>query len=288
MFSFVQHRKIWYIISLLVIVPGLISLALQGLNLGIEYTGGNLMEVRLSQDVTINQVRDVVEELELGSARNVQKSGTDVFMIRTRDLTEDESARLITTLEQRFGQMVLLGNEMVSPTIGKELAYKAILALLVAAALMLLYITFRFEFKQGLAAVLGLLHNTFIVLGVFSIFQLEVDGAFVAAILTVIGYSINDTIIIFDRMRENMKMRKKDETLEDLVNVSLWQTLTRSVNTVLTVIFVLVALLLLGGATISNLILALLIGITSGVYASIFIASNLWYDLKMMPAKAKS
>lgn len=288
MFSFVQHRKIWYIISLLVIVPGLISLALQGLNLGIEYTGGNLMEVRLSQDVTINQVRDVVEELELGSARNVQKSGTDVFMIRTRDLTEDESARLITTLEQRFGQMVLLGNEMVSPTIGKELAYKAILALLVAAALMLLYITFRFEFKQGLAAVLGLLHNTFIVLGVFSIFQLEVDGAFVAAILTVIGYSINDTIIIFDRMRENMKMRKKDETLEDLVNVSLWQTLTRSVNTVLTVIFVLVALLLLGGATISNLILALLIGITSGAYASIFIASNLWYDLKMMPAKAKS
>lgn len=287
MFHFIKHRKIWYIISLLVIVPGLVSLVLQGLNLGIDFTGGNLVEVRMGRDVAIQQVRDVVEDLGYGASHNVQKSGQDIYMIRTRELTEEESAKLITTLKEKLGQTVLLRNERVGPTIGRELTTKAIMALVIAGALMLVYITFRFEFKQGVAAVLALVHDVLVVIGIFSIFQIEVDSAFVAAILTIIGYSINDTIIIFDRIRENLRMRKKGESLEDLVNISLWQTLTRSINTVLTVIFVLVALYFLGGTTIKTFVLAMLIGIISGAYSSILNASPIWVDLKLMETKGK-
>jgi len=285
MFNFIKHRKIWYLFSMLVIVPGLVSLALQGLNLGIDFTGGNIMEVRLEQGVKVQQVRQVVEDLGYGASRNIQESGANDYLIRTRELSEVESAKLIATMEEKLGKTVLLRNERVGPVIGKELTTKAVLALLIASALMLVYITFRFEFKQGVAAIVALLHDSLVVLGIFSIFQIEVDTAFVAAILTIIGYSINDTIIIFDRVRENMKTRKKGESLEDLVNFSLWQTLARSINTVLTVVFVLVALYFLGGTTTKTLVLAMLIGVISGAYSSIFNASPVWVDLKLAEKK---
>lgn len=285
MFNFIRHRKKWYIISLIIILPGLISLMLQGLNLGIDFTGGNIMEVRLEQGVQIQQVREVVEELEYGKGHNIQKSGANDYLIRTRELTEEESAKLVSALEDKLGEVILLFNDRVGPTIGEELTTNAILALVIASALMLVYITYRFEFKQGLAAIVALLHDSLIVLGIFSIFQIEVNTYFVAAILTIIGYSINDTIIIFDRIRENLKMQKKGETLEDLVNVSLWQTLARSINTVMTVIFVLVALYFLGGTTIKTFVLAMLIGVISGAYSSIFNASPVWVDLKLRAEK---
>lgn len=287
MFSFVKHRKIWYVISALVLIPGLVSLALQGLNLGVDFTGGNLLEIRAAEKVSIEQVRGVVEELGLGSAKSVQQSGDKDFMIRTRELNEEESAKLLSTLNEKLGQVTLLQNNMVGPVIGRELTVKALLALVVASILMLVYMSFRFEFKQGIATNIALLHDALVVLGIFSIFQIEVETAFVAAILTIIGYSINDTIIIFDRVRENLKTRKKGETLEDLVNISLWQTLARSVNTVLTVVFVLLALYLLGGTTIKDFVLAMLIGVTSGAYSSIFIAGPLWVDLKPMEKRKR-
>ncbi|AGL01248.1 protein translocase subunit SecF [Desulfoscipio gibsoniae] len=285
MFNFMKHRKIWYIISLLIILPGLFSIATRGFNLGIDFTGGNLVEVRLEQDVKIDQVRSVVEELGFAAARNIQKSGTNDYMIRTRELTEEESATLISTLEQKVGEVNLLRNDRVGPVIGRELTMNAIWALLIAAALMIVYMTFRFEFKQGVAAVTGLLHDVLVVLGIFSILQIEVDSAFVAAILTIVGYSINNTIVIFDRVRENLRTRKKGEALEDLVNVSLWQTMARSINTVVAVLFVLLALYLLGGTTIKNFVLALIIGVTSGFYSSMLTASPLWVELRLMEKK---
>jgi len=288
LFHFIKLRKIWYAISLLVILPGLASLVLQGLNWGIDFKGGNLIEVRLEQDVRIEQVRNVVEKLGYGAARNIQQSGANDFIIRTRELTEAESEKLISTLEDDLGSVVLLRNERVGPKIGRELTFKAIWALLIASALMLIYITFRFEFKQGVAAIIALLHDVLVVLGIFSLWQIEVNSAFVAAVLTIIGYSINDSIIIFDRIRENMKMRKKGESLEDLVNVSLWQTLARSINTVLTVVFVLVALYFLGGTTIKTFVLAMLIGVTSGAYSSIFSASPVWVELKLLENRGKA
>jgi preprotein translocase subunit SecF len=286
MFNFIEHRKIWYIISLLLILPGLFSMVTRGFNLGIDFTGGNLVEVRLEQGVKIEQVRNAVEGLGYAAANNIQQSGTSDYMIRTRELTEDESATLIATLEQKVGEVNLLRNERVGPVIGKELTMNAIWSLLIAAVLMLVYITFRFEFKQGVVTIVALLHDLLVVLGVFSIFQIEMDSAFVAAILTIIGYSINDKIIIFDRVRENSRMRKKGESVEDLVNISLWQTLVRSLNTGVSVLFVLLALYFLGGVTLKNFILALLIGVVVGAYSSLFNASPLWVDLKLREKKA--
>jgi len=280
-FHFVKLRKIWYIISLVVIIPGLISLMLQGLNLGIDFTGGSLVEVRFKEPATIEQVRSVVSGQGLESAKGIQKSGTSDFLIRTKELTEEESNKLISALEQNVGELDLLRNDRVGPVISGELVKNALLALLIASGLILVYISIRFEFKQGIAAIIAILHDVLVVLGVFSLLQIEVNSAFVAAMLTIIGYSINDTIIIFDRVRENLRLRKKKESLEDLVNVSLWQTLLRSINTVLTVVFVLVALFVLGGSTIQNFVLAMLIGVISGAYSSIFTASPIWVEMKL-------
>lgn len=286
-FHFIKLRKFWYLMSLLLIIPGLIFLFSQGLHLGIDFTGGSLLDLRFNQANSVEQVREVLRDFDLEGA-SIQQSGETDFLIRTRELNEDENSRIVLALEDKYGEVTVLRTQLVGPVMGRELIAKALGALAAASVLMIIYITWRFEFKQGLAAVIGLLHNVFIVLGAFSIFQLEVDSAFVAAILTIIGYSINDTIVIFDRIRENMLYKKKGEALEDTINTSLWQTLARSINTVLTVVMVLVALLLLGGATIQNMVLALLIGIVSGAYSSICIASPLWFEMKRLEKRPKA
>lgn len=286
-FHFIKLRRIWYIFSAVLVIPGLIFLFSQGLHLGIDFTGGNLMDLRFSQATSVEQVRGVLSGSGLGDS-HIQQSGDTDFIIRTGELSEEQSANLVQALETNFGEFTILRNERVGPTIGRELLNKALGALVVASVLMIIYISWRFEFKQGLAAVLGLIHNVLVVLGFFSIFQLEVDSAFVAAILTIIGYSINDTIVIFDRIRENMLNKKKGDLLENVINASLWQTLARSINTVLTVVMILVAMLLFGGTTIHNMVLALLIGIVCGAYTSICIASPLWYEMKKLENRPKT
>jgi preprotein translocase subunit SecF len=286
MFHFIKHRKIFYILSILVILPGLISLALQGMNWGIDFTSGSILEVRFDNPVQVEKVRELVTETGLENS-HIQQSGDNDFIIRTTQLTQQQSTSLLEAFNKNIGNANLLRNEFVDPAISSDLFWNALWALLIASALILVYITFRFEFKQGIATIISLLHDVLVVIGVFSIFRIEVDSAFIAAILTIIGYSINDTIIIFDRVRENLNMKRKDQSLEDLVNLSLWQTLARSINTVLTVMFVLLALYFLGGATIKNFVLAILIGVTSGCYSSIFNASPIWVDLKLMEKRDK-
>lgn len=282
---FIKLRRVWYAISLAIILPGLISLLVRGLNLGIDFTGGNILEVRYEQEVPVEKVREVVAAQGLEASRGIQKSGSATYLLRTRHLAQEEQDKLMGALGE-LGRYQVLRNEAVGPTIGRELTQKALLALVIASVLMVIYITVRFEFKQAIAAIIALLHDALVVTGVFSLFRLEVDSAFVAAILTILGYSINDTIVIFDRIRENMLSRKKGESLEDLVNASIWQTLTRSINTVLTVVFVLVALYFLGGSTIRNFILAILIGVISGAYSSICNASPLWVDFKFLERRS--
>jgi preprotein translocase subunit SecF len=260
---------------------------MQGLNLGIDFTGGSLLDLKFNQPAAIEQVRGVLGQYGLEGASIQQSDETD-YLVRTRELTEDENAKLVSSLNEVPGGVTVLRSERVGPVIGKELIFKALAALGAASVLMVIYITWRFEFRQGIAAIVALLHDAFVVVGVFSIFQLEVDSTFVAAVLTIIGYSINDTIVIFDRIRENLLNKQKGEALDDLINKSLWQTMARSINTVLTVIFVLVALLVMGGTTVQNMVLALLIGVSSGAYSSICNASPIWYDLKMMERKGRS
>jgi len=287
-FHFVKLRKIWYTISIVILIAGIISLFTKGLNLGIDFTGGSLLDIRFNQSTSVEQVRDVLQGFGLADA-TIQRSGETDFIIKTKELTEEENTAVISALDSQLGGLTVLRSERVGPVIGRELIAKAIYALSIASVLMIIYITWRFEFKQGIAAVLGLLHNVFVVLGVFSLFQIEVDSAFVAAILTIIGYTINDTIVIFDRIRENLLNKKKGEALEDVINSSLWQTMARSINILITIEMVLLSLLLLGGTTLYAMVLALLIGITCGVYSSIFVVSPLWYDFKRieLPGKQK-
>jgi len=280
-FDIIGRRTWWFIISALLLAPGLVSMVVQGFNLGIDFTGGTLLDLNFSQPVSVAQVRDVLEQfdldksmIQLASESKATEAATNVI-IRTRVLTETERQEVLAGLNQ-LGSFDILRIEKVGATIGSELTRQAILALAVAALMMIVYITFRFEFKFAVSAILALLHDVFIVLGVFSIWQLEVDSSFVAALLTIVGYSINDTIVIFDRIRENLKGHRKGESLAALVNRSIWQTVMRSLYTGVSVLFCLAALILFGGETTKNFALAMFIGVLAGTYSSIFFASPVW------------
>ncbi|MDN5347874.1 MAG: preprotein translocase subunit SecF [Clostridia bacterium] len=279
--DFINRRRLWYIISAILIAAGLVAMAVnwpQPLNFGIDFTGGNIIEIEFAQNVKSVQVRQVLEKLDLSNA-TIQAAGERQYLLRVPELSEGDYNKIIAGLKENLGEAKILRSDKVGGVISKELTRKALYATGIAWVLMVIYITIRFEFFFGLAAVLALIHDVLMTSGLFAIFRWEVDSAFVAAILTIIGYSINDTIVIFDRIRENLKMRKK-ESLEDLVNKSINQTLTRSINTVMTVILALLALLFLGGETTRGFALAMLIGVISGTYSSICVASPLWIDFR--------
>ena len=278
----IEKRKWFYIFSSILIIAGIVSMFIQGFNWSIDFTGGSLLRYKIEGSVTADQVRSTVNDLKLVKEVSVQKSGNE-FYIRTNELDQQQTEQMTEGLKAQFKNVTLESAESVGATIGSELARNALIAVSIAMVLMLIYITFRFEFAFGLAAVLALLHVVLIVLGLFSIFQWEFSSYFVAAILTIIGYSINDTIVIFDRVRENLRTQKK-EPLNNLLNRSIMQTLNRSVNTVLTVLMPLVTLLLFGGSTIKVFVLALLVGFIFGMYSSICMASPLYYDIKQRSA----
>ncbi|MBP1761690.1 MAG: protein translocase subunit secF [Firmicutes bacterium] len=280
--QFIENRKWFYMFSSILIIAGIVSMFMQGFNWGIDFTGGSLLRYKMESTITADQVRNTVSELKLVKEVSVQKSGSE-FYIRTTELNQEQTAKMTSGLKEKFKSVTLESAESVGATIGSELTRNALIAIGIALVLMLIYITFRFEFAFGLAAVLALFHDVLIVLGLFSIFQWEVSSYFVAAILTIVGYSINDTIVIFDRVRENLRSRKKEE-LSTLLNRSIMQTLNRSVNTVLTVLMPLITLLLFGGSTIKVFVIALLIGFLFGMYSSICVASPIYYDYKQRSA----
>jgi len=274
---FIKRRKVFYIISLLIIIPGLVSLVMNGLNLGIDFTGGSIVQVQMDSSVRSAQVRSALKEIGMERA-DVSKSGNQ-FLIRTTELDQEQTRQLLDALESKFKNVEFLSAESVGAAIGKELTNKAILAVIIAAFAMLIYITIRFEWTFGVAAIVSEIHDVLFVLGLFSLFQWEINTSFIAAILTVVGYSINDTIVIFDRIRENLRMKRKED-YANLVNRSITQSLNRSINTVLTSLFALVALLVFGGGNIRYFILAMVLGFVVGCYSSIFVASPVWYDIK--------
>ena len=292
--NIIGRRKIWFAFSLLIIILGIISMVYrtatlgQPLNLGIDFTGGNLISIEFKKPVTVGEVRGVLQGLNLGNS-GIQLAGDNSVLIRTRVMDKAEEDKLVKELESKIGpyNKDKLRLDKVGPTMGKELTRNAFLAMLIASVLITVYIAFRFELLFGFAAIIALLHDAFVVAGVFSLFWWEVDSSFVAAILTILGYSINDTIVIFDRIRENLNKRKKGEDLESLVNSSILQTMTRSINTVMMVVIVLIALYIFGGGNMRNFILALLIGTISGAYSSIFNASPLWVEFRNYSRRKK-
>ena len=273
----VNKRKLWYAISAVLLLVGVVSLLFRGLNLGIDFTGGNIMQLQFSQTVTSEELRSVVSSY-VEATPTIQASDNNVFLIRTEDMPEEQSNQLLTQVESELGSFEILRNERIGPVIGAELIANAWWALLLALALMLLYITVRFRFNFAVSAIVPLMHDALMVLGIFSILQVEVDSTFVAAILTVLGYSINSTIVIFDRIRENRELHPK-QGFTDLINESINQTLGRSINTSVAVLLLVLCLFLLGGDTTKAFSLALVIGVIAGAYSSVFIAGSILSDL---------
>lgn len=284
-----SRRKIWYAISLIAIVPGLISLILFGLKLGIDFTGGTLWELQFNRTVTTEEIRDVLARGGYDDAV-IQLSDEDglnenVAIIRIKELAE--SSPLKAQIEDDFrasvGEFTELQISTVGSSVGNEIRNRAILAVAIASIGILLYIAYAFRNTQnpalyGICAIVAMLHDVLLVLGIFSILgevaNVEIDALFVTALLTVIGFSVHDTIVVFDRIRENLA-RKVSSDFEEVVNYSLAQTIVRSVNTSITVVFTLLALYLFGGESTKDFVLALLIGVASGTYSSIFNASQL-------------
>ena len=281
--DFVGHRKKFYTLSLIILVVGIAIISVFKLNLGIDFSSGTRVEIQADQALTKEEIVNYLDEIGFEN-QDVVISGEnqDVAVMRyVDDFTKEQIADFKAEVMATYGHEPNVST--VSPTVGKELVKNAIKALVIAAIGIIIYVAIRFEWRMGLGAIVSLLHDVFFMVAIFSILRLEVDITFIAAVLTIVGYSINDTIVTFDRIRENVDRAGVIETKEELANIvnkSLRQTMARSVNTVLTVIVVVVALIFLGAPSIQNFSIALLIGLVTGIYSSICIAAQIWYTLK--------
>ncbi|NEU31561.1 protein translocase subunit SecF [bacterium LRH843] len=281
----VKHRKIYFIISSAITAIGIILLLTLGLNLGIDFESGSRVDISSSTTLTTDQITEDLAQIGKGYVPDdVTLAGETSEMASARFigvLTPKEVAEIQSYFFDKYGTEPSIST--VSPTVGQELARNALIALLLAAVGIIIYVTIRFEFLFGAAAIVSLLYDAFFIIIVFSLFQIEVNVPFIAAVLTIVGYSINDTIVTFDRIRENLKLSKRVKSFDELahiVNKSLLQTLSRSINTVITVIFAAAALFIFGGEAIRSFSFALLIGLIAGAYSSIFLAAQLWLSWK--------
>lgn len=284
--DFVKHSKKFFGLSIVLLTAGLVVLTLFQLNLGIDFTSGTRADITITEDATVDDVEDALAELEL-EPNSITTSGEDLVVVRyAEDLTQQDTTMMQDHFEDLYGTIPMVST--VSPVVGQELAQNAVYALIFASLGVVAYVAIRFEWRMAVPTVIALLHDVFFMIAVFSLFRLEVEITFIAAVLTIVGYSVNDTIVTLDRVRENLRKIKvitDPDTIDLIANRSLRQTLTRSINTVLTVIIVVVALVFLGATSITNFSIALLVGLVSGVYSSVFIAIQLWGILKKRQLK---
>ncbi len=282
MFDFVGKRTLFFLISEAVILIGIIALVVFGLQPGIEFSSGSIMTVSFAQEVDQSELEQELTNLGYSNFI-IQHTGEGDYIIRTQELTEEDKTALESALAEKFGFPAERGFYSVSPMVAEETTRNAIIAVAVAAAGILLYITWAFRrmpkpFHYGTCGVIALLHDVIVVLGIFSIFgailNWEINLMFITGVLAVIGYSINNTVVVFDRIRENLT-RGISPDFAAVVNTSLVETISRSLNTSLTTLFVVLALLLFVGSSIQNFAIVLLIGIVAGTYSSLFIAPTL-------------
>ena len=291
----IKYRKIWYAFSLLIVVASLFSIFKFGLKQGIDFTGGALLEVEYAAKPDALVIKQKIEGLALGNTV-VQPSGEKNIIIRTRDLSEVEHQKVLSAVLSA-GQGKEIRFDSIGPVIGKELKKKSVTAMILVIVMIILYIAFAFRkvsqpvnsFYYGLMAVVALIHDVTLPAGVFAIlghyYGVEVDTLFVTALLTVLGFSVHDTIVVFDRIRENLRIGGNKNNFEAVVGASINQTVSRSINTSLTVILVLLAIFFLGGESTKYFSLALLIGVAIGTYSSIFLASPLLVTLQKFKSR---
>jgi preprotein translocase subunit SecF len=294
MLNIIGKKNIYFLISILAIVPGIISLFLWGLNLSIDFTGGSRLTLLFPQKVneqTVEKVKTVFKKENI--ALVTTQASDNQLVVRTKPLTQQEDTKLLASLQKEVGNFKQDEFETIGPVIGQEITLNALKSVAVASVLIVLYIAWSFRqvpkpvssWRFGICAIVALIHDALLLLGIFSLlghfFHVELDSLFVTAILTVIGFSVHDTIVVFDRIRENLR-RTVGLPFAQVVNDSILQTMVRSLNTSLTAVLVLVTLLIFGGESVRWFVVALLIGIISGTYSSIFNAAPmlvLWEEL---------
>lgn len=274
--NFLRHWKLWFALSGALMVIALGSFFVRGLNYGIDFTGGTQMDLKFHQVVSVPKIRSVLDRYHLSQSTIVYVGHSQQeVLITTPTISEHERTALLGHLN-RVGAYQEVSTSRVSSIIGQQTERTALLAVLIATVAIIIYITIRFEFRFALAAIIALLHDVFITVGLIAFIHIQLSEYFIMAVLTIFGYSVNDTIIIFDRIRENLQRQRKNEPLDDVVNKSLNQVLVRSINTSSTVLIALAALLVFGGSSIKDFSLTMLLGVFLGTYSSIFIASPVW------------
>ena len=278
-FNFMKHRRLALSISLALVIISIILLLTRGLNLGIDFTGGNVIQVEFENRPDITKVRGVISGVVAREAM-IQNFGEKGIIIRTNEDTEQSRENVVKALKTNFADLNVTGFEKVGPVVGGELRRQAIIGVSIALVAILIYITLRFQFRFAVVSVVPLVHDVILALGFFSITQMEISSSFIAAILTIVGYSLNNTIIILDRVRENWGSLSR-EGIVNLINKSLNQTLTRTINTTLTTLFPVIALCVWGGPVLMAFSYAMLVGIIAGTWSSMFVATGLlveWQD----------
>ena len=291
-FDFIKNRKVFYMISTAIIVVGLVCSVVRGFNYGIDFTGGTMLQVDMGKSVSSEEIKDALSDYELKDL-TVVFSGKDneQAVIKTVNaLNSEKRQELVNTLEEKFGitDKDVLASEEFGPTVGKELKTNAFKAILIAALCMLVYIIFRFKsWKYGVASIAGIVHDVLIVLAFYAIFNITINNPFIAGILTVVGYSINDTIVIFDRIRENIRLHHRRETPEEIINHSVNQTIDRSVMTSLTTLVGMLALFFMVSTSIREFVLPLIVGVLVGTYSSVFLGSPLFYEMNKREGQSK-
>ncbi|WP_294182194.1 protein translocase subunit SecF [uncultured Clostridium sp.] len=276
MYKIVEKRKIWFTISLIIIVIGIFTMATKGLEYGLDFKGGTIIEINLGTDFNKADVDNIIKKYSSDFQSN--KANDKSITIKATSLTNNEVSGIIKNVKAKYKKSSVTNQENIGAVIGKETRVKALEALVIAIAAMFIYIGIRFEFSFGMAAIISLVHNVLVMLSVYAVLRVSIDSNFIAAALTVIGYSIHDTIVVFDRIRENRKyMRRADPII--VADASVTQTLARSINTVLTVVITLTSVYVLV-PSVRVFSEPILIGVITGCYSSICIASPSWVLIK--------
>ena len=280
----IGKSKLWLGISIVLVVLSLISIMTKSLNLGIDFTGGSLFEIKFEKPVTLQEINPTLDEIGKSipqfsaNSRIAQVDEKGILILRTQTLDETQKGTVLEGLKN-YSKYEVLKSEKVGATVGKELLNSAILSLILGSLLIIAYISFRFELKFALGGVIALVHDIIIAIGVIALLGYEINSSFIAAILTILGYSINDTIVVYDRIRENLK-RHKGLSLENIIDNSVNDVMRRSLNTSFTTLLAVLAVLIFGGDTLKSFMVTLLVGIGIGTYSSIFVASPVVYLLE--------
>ncbi|SHI67908.1 protein translocase subunit secF [Dethiosulfatibacter aminovorans DSM 17477] len=280
----VKNKKIYFAVSILIILTGIVLIFARGLNVGIDFTGGTHLQIDVHDEIPVDDIREITDSFDKNaSIVHAGDDNNEIIIKTTVNLDNEERFAIFTQFRDKYGleDADFIGQNKFGPSIGKETQRKAVISVVIASVCMLAYITLRFEFLFGVAAVIALIHDVLIGIAVYSIFKVPVNSSFIAAMLTIVGYSINDTIVVFDRIRENIKKMRKSK-YEEIVDLSISQTLIRSINTSVTTLFAISALYIFGVEAIKDFAFPLIVGVLAGTYSSIFIASPIWVMLKSL------